>query len=123
MEYSYQKEDLLFKVLFDKIYRPKIHSYVLEHSSYKHPVSLVKELGPPTNEQLRSLLTTMHLTSVDTSSVSNVDYAEIKYVEDMGQSRYMLFQKVPFICSLALCIAFGRNLLWANKNMIRVSVY
>ena len=31
------KEDLLFKVLFDKLYRPKVYEYVTELNTYKQP--------------------------------------------------------------------------------------
>ena len=37
VKYMYWKEDILFKVLYDKIYRPQVFSYVTESSSYNVP--------------------------------------------------------------------------------------
>ena len=37
LQYTYKKEDLLFKVLFDKIQRPKIYQCSCDFNQYKHP--------------------------------------------------------------------------------------
>ena len=42
--YTYNKEDLLYKVLHDKIYRPRVHSLILDFENYKFPNNEPKDL-------------------------------------------------------------------------------
>ena len=39
--YLYSKEDLLFRVLYDKVHRPQLFTYATQHANYKmpHPVT------------------------------------------------------------------------------------
>ena len=37
MKYIYQSEDLLFKVLYDKVHRTQLYNYVTDHGKYKQP--------------------------------------------------------------------------------------
>ena len=37
MNYTYKKENLLFKVLFDKRYRPEIYGEINDRANFKQP--------------------------------------------------------------------------------------
>ena len=37
VQYTYDKEDYLFKVVFDKVQRPKIYECCIDFNQYKHP--------------------------------------------------------------------------------------
>jgi len=103
-------------VLYDKIYRNHLYQLASDHDSYKQPKVSVLPL-----QQVKDQLTGEFKSRELVPKAR--DYSELKYVEDMTASVYLLNQKWPLALSLAGCMVLSRRLVHMNATSTRESIY
>ena len=112
---TYSRQDLLYKVLYDKIYRHHLYSVASDVDLYKQPKTAM-----PRQQVREQLLTDFQSHELRPTAR---DFSELKYVEDMTTSSYLLDQKWPLALSILGCLVLSRRLVHMNATSTKQSIY